>query len=489
MRARCPACPVRRSQPVVSRPRAAGPRALARARCLRRVAAPSRGRRSLGLLRGPADGQRPARRPPRARARLQGHLPALPDDARRPTSSARAAGTATGCPSRSRSSGSSASAPRRRSRLTGSPSSTQNCRESVFAFLEDWNRLTERIGFWIDLDDAYRTLDATYIESVWWALRQIHDKGLLYEGHKVVPYCPRCGTSLSSATSSASRALPRRVDPSVYVRFPVTEDRGPLRGRRRAARLDHDAVDAASNAAVAVDPELRYVRVRAAGQEHARRAGRGARRAGARGGHDGRDPRALPGRQSSTGLAIRRRSTSCPASCGASWPQRAARRLRHRRRGHRPRPHRHRVRRGRLPPRRALRAGGRQPGPRRRHVRRAHRPVRRPLRQGRRRRPRRGPAQPRPAAARGGPTSTPTRTAGAATRRSSTTPSRLGTSRRRRSATSCWPPTTRSTGTPSTSRRVASATGCATTSTGRCRASATGARRCRCGAAARATST
>ena len=74
----------------------------------------------------------------------------------------------------------------------------QRCREAVFEYLEDWNALTERIGFWIDLDDAYRTLDPTYIESVWWALRQIHDKGLLYEGHKVVPYCPVCGTALSS---------------------------------------------------------------------------------------------------------------------------------------------------------------------------------------------------------------------------------------------------------------------------------------------------
>ena len=73
----------------------------------------------------------------------------------------------------------------------------QRCREAVFEYLEDWNALTERIGFWIDLDDAYRTLDPTYIESVWWALRQIHDKGLLYEGHKVVPYCPVCGTALS----------------------------------------------------------------------------------------------------------------------------------------------------------------------------------------------------------------------------------------------------------------------------------------------------
>ncbi len=74
----------------------------------------------------------------------------------------------------------------------------QRCRESVFRYVEDWNRLTERIGFWIDLDDPYVTMTNDYIESVWWALRQIWDDGRLYKGHKVVPYCPRCGTALSS---------------------------------------------------------------------------------------------------------------------------------------------------------------------------------------------------------------------------------------------------------------------------------------------------
>ena len=65
----------------------------------------------------------------------------------------------------------------------------QRCRESVFSYVEEWNRLTERIGFWIDLDAAYATLANEYIESVWWALRKIWDDDLLYEGHKVVPYC------------------------------------------------------------------------------------------------------------------------------------------------------------------------------------------------------------------------------------------------------------------------------------------------------------
>jgi isoleucyl-tRNA synthetase len=102
----------------------------------------------------------------------------------------------------------------------------RQCRESVFEYLEEWNRLTERIGFWIDLDDAYRTLDESYIESVWWALAKIHRRGLLYEGHKVVPYCYRCGTALSS--HEVALGYQDVVDPSVYVRFRVTEISGPL---------------------------------------------------------------------------------------------------------------------------------------------------------------------------------------------------------------------------------------------------------------------
>src|SRR5919109_1591770 len=71
-------------------------------------------------------------------------------------------------------------------------------REKVLSHVEDWNRMTERIGFWIDLDDAYRTLDPEYVESVWWALKTIHDRGLLYEKLKVVPYCTRDQVTLSS---------------------------------------------------------------------------------------------------------------------------------------------------------------------------------------------------------------------------------------------------------------------------------------------------
>jgi isoleucyl-tRNA synthetase len=134
----------------------------------------------------------------------------------------------------------------------------QRCRESVFEFLEDWNALTERIGFWVDLEHAYRTLDPTYIESVWWALKQIADKDLLYEGHRVVPYCPRCGTALSSHEVALGY---RDVhDPSVYVRFPVVEDGGPAQKGDDLIAWTTTPWTLVSNAAVAVHPELTYVR-------------------------------------------------------------------------------------------------------------------------------------------------------------------------------------------------------------------------------------
>jgi isoleucyl-tRNA synthetase len=134
------------------------------------------------------------------------------------------------------------------------------CRESVFAFLEEWNALTDRIGLWLDLDNAYRTLDATYVESVWWALKQIADQGLLYEGHKVVPYCPRCGTALSS--HEVALGYQDVEDPSVYVRFAVARDGGPLQAGDELLVWTTTPWTLVSNAAVAVDPELIYVRAK-----------------------------------------------------------------------------------------------------------------------------------------------------------------------------------------------------------------------------------
>ncbi|MFC2052180.1 isoleucine--tRNA ligase [Chloroflexota bacterium] len=94
------------------------------------------------------------------------------------------------------------------------------CRESVFRYLKEWNALTERIAFWVDLDDAYVTMKNEYIETVWWAIKQMWDKGLVYQGYRVTPHCPRCGTSLSSH-EVALGYKDDIEDPSVYIKFKI----------------------------------------------------------------------------------------------------------------------------------------------------------------------------------------------------------------------------------------------------------------------------
>ncbi|HEY5287693.1 MAG TPA: isoleucine--tRNA ligase [Solirubrobacteraceae bacterium] len=136
----------------------------------------------------------------------------------------------------------------------------EECRNSVFEFLEEWDRLTERIGFWVDLEHAYRTLDESYIESVWWALKSISDKGLLYEGHKVVPYCYRCGTALSS--HEVALGYKDVVDPSVYVRLPITVDRGPLRAGDSLLIWTTTPWTLPGNVAVAAGPSIEYARAK-----------------------------------------------------------------------------------------------------------------------------------------------------------------------------------------------------------------------------------
>lgn len=99
---------------------------------------------------------------------------------------------------------------------------TRRCRESVMRYIADWERMTERMGFWVDMKDAYYTLDNDYIESVWHLLNVIWDKGLMYQGYKVVPYDPRIGATLSS--HEVAQGYKEIVDPSVYVRFPLIEE-------------------------------------------------------------------------------------------------------------------------------------------------------------------------------------------------------------------------------------------------------------------------
>jgi isoleucyl-tRNA synthetase len=129
----------------------------------------------------------------------------------------------------------------------------RRCRESVFEYVEDWNKLTERIGFWINLDDPYVTLEDDYIESVWWSLRKLWDDGRLYEGHKVVPYCPRCGTALSS--HEVALGYKDVEDPSIYVKFPLRDGSGSL------LVWTTTPWTLPGNVAVAAAPDVTYVRV------------------------------------------------------------------------------------------------------------------------------------------------------------------------------------------------------------------------------------
>jgi isoleucyl-tRNA synthetase len=136
----------------------------------------------------------------------------------------------------------------------------RRCRESVFEYVEEWNRLTERIGFWIDLDHPYVTLEDDYIESVWWSLRRLWDEERLYEGHKVVPYCPRCGTALSS--HEVAQGYKEVEDPSIYVRFPLLGEDG-AETEESLLVWTTTPWTLPGNVAVAVAPEVVYVRARA----------------------------------------------------------------------------------------------------------------------------------------------------------------------------------------------------------------------------------
>ncbi len=91
------------------------------------------------------------------------------------------------------------------------------CRKSVFKYVKEWHDMSKRIGFWLDLDNPYVTMEEDYVESVWWSLKEIYNKGLIYLGYKVVPYCPRCGTPLSQA--EVGQGMMETTDPSVHVKF------------------------------------------------------------------------------------------------------------------------------------------------------------------------------------------------------------------------------------------------------------------------------
>ncbi len=145
----------------------------------------------------------------------------------------------------------------------------RRCRESVWTYKGDWEEVSARMGYWLDYDDPYVTYTNEYVESVWWALKTLHTKNLLYQGHKILPYCARCGTALSS--HELAQGYEDVEDPSVYVALDLETGRmtddGSLKHpssviRRRIIVWTTTPWTLVSNVALAVNPELSYVELR-----------------------------------------------------------------------------------------------------------------------------------------------------------------------------------------------------------------------------------
>ncbi len=135
----------------------------------------------------------------------------------------------------------------------------QKCRESVFKYLEEWNRITERTGYWLDLNDAYITLRNEYIESVWWILKNFFDRGLIYQGYKTVPFCPRCETGLSSHEVALGYETVK--DPSIFIKVKAADgDFSYLVWTTTPWTLP-------SNAALCMKPDADYVTVEHEGEK------------------------------------------------------------------------------------------------------------------------------------------------------------------------------------------------------------------------------
>ncbi|MBA2708069.1 MAG: isoleucine--tRNA ligase [Gemmatimonadaceae bacterium] len=135
----------------------------------------------------------------------------------------------------------------------------QLCRESVWEYRSDWERLSERIGFWLDYSEPYVTYSNNYVESVWWALKTLFDRDRLYRGHKILPYCPRCGTALSS--HEVAQGYKDVKDPSVYIALELISPDSNT-ARRRILVWTTTPWTLVSNVALAVNPTLDYVELR-----------------------------------------------------------------------------------------------------------------------------------------------------------------------------------------------------------------------------------
>ncbi len=135
----------------------------------------------------------------------------------------------------------------------------EECRAATLEYAAVWQEMSRRVGYWLDYDHPYRTMDPTYIESVWWSLKALYDRGLLEKGHYVLPYCPRCETSLSS--HEVAQGYREATDPSVTIRFPIT---GPGIGRRSLLVWTTTPWTLPANLLVAARADLEYSVVRTA---------------------------------------------------------------------------------------------------------------------------------------------------------------------------------------------------------------------------------
>ena len=136
----------------------------------------------------------------------------------------------------------------------------QKCKDSVFVYKTDWDQLTQRMGFWLDLDHPYITFENGYIESVWWILKNFFNKGLIYQGFKILPYCPRCETPLSS--HEVSQGYKEIKDPSVYVKIQLDNENDTF-----FLVWTTTPWTLISNVALAVHPEVDYVKIEHNGEK------------------------------------------------------------------------------------------------------------------------------------------------------------------------------------------------------------------------------
>ncbi len=133
----------------------------------------------------------------------------------------------------------------------------EKCQESVWVYLDEWQKLTRRIAFWVDMESPYITYDNSYIESLWWILKEADKKELIYKGHKVVPHCPRCGTALS--THEVAQGYKLTKDNSVYIKFKVTKDNYHVSAGDFILAWTTTPWTLPGNVALAVGKEIDYV--------------------------------------------------------------------------------------------------------------------------------------------------------------------------------------------------------------------------------------